>query len=139
MKRIFTTLLMAVGITGPLVSHLFAQRQAAVADIPFAFVVSHHTMPAGTYNVTRLTEIAPVFGLRDGHGSSIIANFSSNEPGKPTQPSLTFACSGKECVLAKITPPGSPTAYALSPASVEKNFSHKLGMAALVSVKIPVR
>jgi len=139
MKRIITTFLMAVGITGPFVAHLVAQSNAAEAKIPFAFVVAHQTMPAGTYSVTRISAIAPVFTLRDGHGSSIVASFSRNETGKPAEPSLTFACYGKECVLAKITPPDSETAYSLSPASIEKNLPHKLGMAALVSIKVPFR
>jgi hypothetical protein len=139
MKRIFTTLLVAAGIAGPFVAHLGAAGDTAVADIPFAFTVSHRTMPAGKYIVSRLVPTAPVFGLRDGRGSAVIANFSNNEAGNPAQPSLTFACYGKECVLAKVTPPGSETAYSLSETSLRKNFSHKLGMAALVSVKVPVR
>jgi hypothetical protein len=139
MKRIITTFLMAVGITGPFVAHVIAQSGTAVADIPFAFVVSHKTMPAGKYTVTRVTPIAPVFALRNDSGAAIMASFSDNETGKPANPSLTFSCYGKECVLAKITPPGSETAYSLSPAAVEKSLSHKLGMAALVSIKIPVR
>jgi hypothetical protein len=139
MKRIITTFLMAVGITGPFVAHLVAQSGTAVADIPFAFVVSHQTMPAGKYTVTRVSPAAPIFALQNGQGSSIMASFSDNETGKPANPSLTFSCYGKECVLAKITPPGSEIAYSLSPAAVEKNLPHKLGMAALVSVKIPVR
>ncbi len=139
MKRIITTFLVAVGITGPFVAHLVAQSNSAVADIPFAFVVSHQTMPAGKYTVERISPISPVFALRDGRGSSVMASFSDNETGKPENPSLTFSCYGKECVLAKITPPASETAYSLSPAAVEKSLSHKLGMAALVSIKIPVR
>ena len=139
MKRIITTFLMAVGITGPFVAHVLAQSGTAVADIPFAFIVSHQTMPAGKYTVERISPISPVFALRDGRGSSVMASFSDNETGKPANPSLTFSCYGKECVLAKITPPASETAYSLSPTAVEKSLSHKLGMAALVSVKIPVR
>jgi len=139
MKRIITTFLVAVGITGPFVAHLVAQSGTAVADIPFAFIVSHQTMPAGKYTVERISPISPVFALRDGRGSSVMASFSDNETGKPANPSLTFSCYGKECVLAKITPPASETAYSLSPTAVEKSLSHKLGMAALVSVKIPVR
>ena len=139
MKRIITTFLMAVGITGPFVARLVAQGNPAEAKIPFAFVVSHQTMPAGKYSVSRLSPIAPVFALRDGRGSSIIASFSNNETGKPSEPSLTFACYGQACVLAKITPPGSETAYSLSPATIEKNLPHRLGMAALVSIKVPIR
>jgi hypothetical protein len=137
MKRILVTLLTAVGITGPFVSHLAAQSTAQEAVIPFAFVVSNHTMPAGTYRVSRFNQGA-VFSLR-GPSSSIFAQLPKNEEGKPQNPSLTFACYGKECVLAKITPPDSDTAYALSQSSIEKNLSHSLGMASMVAVKLSPR
>lgn len=138
MKRILITLLTAVGITGPFVTHLVAQSTVQEADVPFAFVVSNHTMPAGKYRVSRTTMNAPVFQLRNAD-SSIFVQLSRNVDGKPDNPSLTFACYGKECVLAQITPAGSPTAYALSQSSIEKNLSHNLGMASMVAIKLTAR
>jgi hypothetical protein len=55
MKRMLTTILMAVGITGPFVTHLAAQRNRTVADIPFAFVADNLTLPAGEYEVSQRT------------------------------------------------------------------------------------
>jgi hypothetical protein len=136
MKRILITLLTAVGITGPFVAHLAAQSNPEVADVPFAFVVSHHTMPAGQYYVSQLTSGSPVFSLRNSERHTTFVQLSSREGGKPANPSLTFACYGKECVLAKITPPGSSTAYALSESSIEKNLSHTMGMASMISVRL---
>jgi hypothetical protein len=138
MKRILVTLLTAVGITGPFVAHLAAQSTAQEAVIPFAFIVSNHTMPAGTYRVSRFNQGAPVFSLR-GPSSSIFVQLPMNEEGKPQNPSLTFACYPKECVLAKITPPDSDTAYALSESSIEKNLSHSLGMASMVAIRLTPR
>jgi hypothetical protein len=138
MKRILITLLTAVGITGPFVAHLAAQGTPLEADIPFAFVVSNHTMPAGKYRVSRTTTAGPVFTLR-GESSAIMVQLPRNEDGKPQNPSLTFACYGKECVLAKITPPDSQTAYALSQNAIEKNLSHRLGMASMISIKLGSR
>jgi hypothetical protein len=139
MKRILVSLLTAVGITAPFVSSLAAQSNPQQADIPFAFLVSKRTMPAGRYRVTRLSPSAPVFALQDGRGSSVIVMLPRNEQGKPEAPSLTFACYGSEHVLAKVTPPDSDTAYALSNSSIEKNLSHKLGIASMVAIKISTR
>jgi hypothetical protein len=138
MKRIFVTLLAAVGLTGSLAVPLTAQSTPAQAKIPFSFVVSNQTLPAGTYAISRVTPVAPVFVLR-GEGSSVVVNFSQNEDGKPQNPSLTFVCYGNECVLDKIAPPDSTTAYSLSPAALEKNLPHKLGMASMISIKMTGR
>jgi hypothetical protein len=139
MKRILKSLLMAVALTGPFVAHLAAQTNTEVADIPFAFVVSQLTLPAGQYVVSQLHAGSPVFLIADGRRHSALVQLGNIGKGAPEKPSLTFACYGKECVLAKVTPPYSGAAYGLSQAAIEKNLSHKLGMAALVSVKIKAR
>jgi hypothetical protein len=137
MKHILTSLLMAVGITaGPFVAHLGAQENRMVAEIPFAFVASSKTLPAGTYNVTEIKGGSPIFQLTDGNRHSIFAQFGRNEAGKPENPSLTFVCYGKECVLAKVTPPNSPSAFGLSEKYIEKQLTHKVGMASMISVKL---
>jgi hypothetical protein len=139
MKRIFATLLMAAGITVPFVAHVAAQEHTGVADIPFAFVVSHNTLPAGHYKVSQSSMGSSVFLLADDQRHTSMVQLGTLVTGAPDKPSITFACYGKECVLAKVTPPGTPNAYALSQSGIEKSLSHKLGMAALVSVKVPVR
>lgn len=139
MKRMLISILMAVGITGPFVAHLAAQNTTAVAEIPFAFVVSQQTMPAGKYDISQMNGARNLFGLRDNHGHAIFVQLGANETGNPQNPSLTFACYGKECVLAKITPPDSLTAYSLSQKSIEKNVPHTLGMASLISIKMTGR
>jgi hypothetical protein len=139
MKRILTTILMAVGITGPFVTHLAAQAHRMVATIPFAFLVDNRTMPAGQYDLSQQNPSTSVFALRDARGQGIFVQMGNREQGKPDNPSLTFACYGKECVLAKITPPDSLTAYSLGSHSIEKNLRHTLGMASMVSVKLAPR
>jgi hypothetical protein len=139
MKRILTTLLMAVGITGPFVAHLAAQDQRMIADVPFAFDVDNRTMSAGQYNLSMLTSGGSVFKLRDSSNHTILVPMGHPEDGNPNKASLTFACYGKECVLAKITPPNGLTAYALSRDSVEKNLHRRLGMASMISVKLTAR
>jgi hypothetical protein len=140
MKRILTTLLMAVGLTGPLVTHLAAQSNTAVAEIPFAFVANQRTYPAGTYRVSEGSDISrSLFKLEDPSRHSAFVMMATREDGNPAKPSLTFACYGNDRVLAKITPPGSSTAYALSRDSIEKNLHHTLGMSSMVSIKLAPR
>jgi hypothetical protein len=142
MKRIFTTILMAIGIAGPFVAHLGAQEHQQVAEIPFAFVVGNRTLPAGTYGVSQtssLTGASSVFTLIDGRRHSILVALNTNLAGHPDKPSVTFACYSNQCVLAKVTPPGSATAYGLSTDSIEKKLSHTLGMASMVSIKLAPR
>jgi hypothetical protein len=139
MKRMLVNILMAVGITGPFVAHLAAQGANAVAEIPFAFVVSGQTMPAGKYTISRMNAAGSTFGLRDNHGHASLVQLGVHETGRPQNPSLTFACYGNDCALAKITPPDSLMAYALPQKSIEKNLPHHLGFAAQVSIKMTAR
>jgi hypothetical protein len=139
MKRIFTTILMAVGITGPFVAHLAAQGNRQVADVPFAFVAGNRTLPAGRYQVSQPQSNSPIFTLTDSRNHPIFVQLGSNSTGHPEKPSLTFACYGKECVLAKVTPPDNPIAYGLSKDSIEKKLTHRLGMASMISIKLAAR
>ena len=139
MKRILLSLLAAVASTGPFVSPVLAQASNQEAVIPFSFVASNRTMPAGKYQISRVSPIAPVFALRDAKGSNIMIHFSSNEEGKPQNPSLTFACYGKECVLTRIASPGSQVAYSIPQSVIEKEMPHKLGIASMIAVKLGAR
>jgi hypothetical protein len=136
MKHISLILLMTVGIAGPFAAQLGAQSNAAATDIPFDFIVSKHTLPAGRYEVQQWPGNASLFALRDHRGHGIFVQLANNERGNSDQPSVTFACYGKDCVLAKITPPHSDTAYGLSRNSIEKNLHHTLGMSSMVSIKL---
>ncbi len=135
MNRLFTTILMAVGITAPFVSHLAAQDRAS-ADIPFAFVAQNRTMPAGHYDVQQLPELSSVFALRAAGGPGILVQLGSQGRSKSENPSLTFACYGNERVLAKITSPDGSTTYSLSRDSIEKQLHHTLGVSSMVSIKL---
>ncbi len=139
MKRILTSILVAAGIGGPFVSHLAAQHYQLVADVPFAFVANGTNLPAGKYAVSRQTASSAVWALRGTLGNGIVAQFGIPQDGSPNNPSLTFACYGKECVLAKINPGDGQSAYGVSSESIEKNLHHKLGMASMLSVKLTAR
>jgi hypothetical protein len=110
-----------------------------VADIPFAFVANQTVMSAGRYTVKRANASGGVFTLYSASGTSVITSAMKPATGSPNKPHLTFACYGKECVLAEIAPEGSEMAYTLAQRSIEKNLHHTLGMAAMVSIKFAAR
>jgi len=139
MKRIFTTILIAAGMAALFATQLAAQDHHATAEIPFAFMAGKATLPAGNYQVSQLSSSSldsPIFVLTDSRRHSFFVPLNANETGKPEKPSLTFACFGKECVLAKITPPGSNIASALNEAYIEKYLHHSVGMASMISIQI---
>jgi hypothetical protein len=140
MKRILTGILMAAGIAGPFVAHVSAQDSRTVADIPFAFVANHTAMSAGRYELKQSGEATGlVFAIRNANGRTVYFMAGRRETGSPDRPHLTFACYGKECVLAKIAPAASTTAYSLNERSLEKNLHHTLSMASMISIKLAPR
>jgi hypothetical protein len=136
MKPIVASLLVAAGIAGPLVSHLAAQTNREVAYVPFAFVAGNQKMPAGRYVVDEAAAGSPLFRLTDDRRHTIFVPFSRAVRGNPERPSLTFACYGKECILAKVTPPVSMSAYELSQQSIDKKISHKVGVVSMIAIRL---
>jgi hypothetical protein len=140
MKRILTRILMAAGIAGPFVAHVAAQDHRMIVNIPFTFIANEMTMPAGQYGLTQSSASGSTFLLRNATtGRAIFVGFGAREVGKPNAASITFACHGKQCVLAKVAPPASLSAYSLGRDSVERNLHHTLGMASLVSITLTAR
>jgi len=134
MKRTLTALMLAFGLGSLFIATpASAQYNPAVADVPFPFVATGKTMPAGKYNVSQLSGNSPLFTLRSENGT-VMTQLGSREQGNPTHPSLTFARAGSDWVLVKITPPDSQAAYSLGHNPVEKN-TH-LRMAAMVSIDL---
>jgi hypothetical protein len=79
------------------------------------------------------------FVLRNVPGRTIFVNMAARQEGKPSKPSLTFACHGKDCVLARIAPPGSLVTYSLGHAAIEGTEHHTLGMASMISIGLAAR
>ena len=139
MKRTLTSILMAAGIAGPFVTHASAQDRRLVADIPFAFIANQTVMSAGRYELKQSDASGSSFAIRNANGQSVFFTAGSREAVSPERPHLTFACDGKECVLATIAPPASAIAYSLTERSLEKNLHHTLGVASMVSIKLAPR
>jgi hypothetical protein len=139
MNRISTKLLTLVGVAVACLAPLTAQSRTELADVPFPFTVGNRIMPAGKYTVNQINLSTPVFQITGSDRHSIMTQLGSLESGKLDRPSLTFVCRGGECVLAKVTPPNSDTAYALSEASILRSFHHKIGVSSMISVKLAPR
>jgi hypothetical protein len=137
MKRILKSLLIAMAVMTPFITPVCAQENSAVADVPFAFIAGRQTMPAGRYVVSEMRLGSSTFSLRNAK-SGVFLQLGSNETGDPAKPSLTFVCYGKDCVLAKVTPPNDSNAHALSQSDIEKYRTHHVGVAAMVRVKLSV-
>ena len=136
MKRILTSILMAAGIAGPFVAHVAAEDDCMIANIPFTFIANETTMPAGRYQLARWGVSGSAFVLQNATGRAIFVPLGIREDRKANQGSITFACHGKRCVLAKIAPPASLTEYSSGRDSAKRNLHDKFGMASMVSIKL---
>ena len=136
MKRIWTRILMAAGTVGPFVAHVAARDHSMIANIPFTFIVNKTVMPAGRYQLTQWDASGSAFELQNATGRTIFVLLGNRGGSKSNKASITFACHGKRCVLAKIAPPDSSTEYLSGRDSVERNLHNAFGMASMISIKL---
>jgi hypothetical protein len=137
MKSQFMQIVLTAGLTVLGSLTLSAQDRSESAKIPFAFHAYQKSFAAGEYRVDQKND-AGMFQLTsrsDGH--SIFLNapqmVETNEVGDPH---LTFACYEGDCVLKEIWLPGSKIGYVRSDSSVDKDLQRKLGVAAMVNVRL---
>jgi hypothetical protein len=138
MKSHFSHVVLIAGLT--LFGSLSLNAQSKVnATVPFSFQADHATWPAGDYSLQKIS-----LG-DDGHfqltdktsGRSVFITAQIPEGKRDySEGHLTFACSNGNCVLSQIAMPESNVAYARSNSAVEKDMQRKLGVAAMVSVKL---
>ena len=135
MKRQFKLFLLMLGlsVSGSLV--LSAQESPAIAKVPFDFRLQGRSMPQGTYTISKL-RLGPPFRVTEENGTSLYFNPYGRETADPDKPVLTFACYGKECVLASLSLPGGEIKYTLNKKQIENNLTRKLGVASMISVRL---
>ena len=139
MTHQLTTTLLTAGLSALLgAAALSAQDRAEVANIPFAFHAQQTALEAGKYRVQEQTS-SGLFQIYAESGHSLFVTTHAVGTSDPNNPKLTFACYGGQCVLAKISMPGSDIAWGQSQSSIEKSLSHKLGVAAMISVPLKGR
>lgn len=139
MKLNMTHMILTAGLSALLgTASLSAQNLREVADIPFAFHTQQQTFPAGTYQVSEQGTNG-IFQLLSPDRKSIFVGAMVPVTANPDKPHLKFACYGGECVLSEISMPGREMAYRASQSQIDKNLSHKLGVAAMISVPLKGR
>ncbi|MBV9502046.1 MAG: hypothetical protein JO138_21960 [Acidobacteriaceae bacterium] len=139
MTRQITNAVLTAGLSALLGSAaLKAQDRAELATVPFAFHAQQTSFEAGKYRVEEGSTNG-VFRIAEQSGRSVYLMAHPVGDANPNEPKLTFACYGGQCVLEKISMPGSNVAWGQSQSSIEKSLSHKLGAAAMISVPLKAR
>jgi hypothetical protein len=138
MKSQFKSLVLAAvvsSLAGSLT--LNAQNERAVAHIPFAFQASHVTLPAGDYNIVE-TGTNGHFRVSDAAGHGVFVVMIPEGNSKPSNPKLTFLCSGEQRILSQLWT-GSGSGYAVTQSSIDKDINRRLGFSAMISVPLTPR
>jgi hypothetical protein len=140
MKRQLTNTLLIAGLSALFgAASLSARDKTEIANVPFGFHAQQTALEAGKYTVQEKGSNG-LFLLRGNDtGRSVFMQMHPDVSADPNNPKLTFACYGDDCVLAKISIEGSDVSYAVSRSTMEKNLSHKLGFAAMISVPLKAR
>jgi len=138
-KNIKTQMMLSAGLSALLgTATLSAQQEAEVAEVPFAFHAQQQTFPAGEYRVSEKNS-SSVFQLTGPEGKSIWVSAPLLETTDPQKPHLTFTRYSGEYVLSAISMPGNDVGHAVSQSAIDKNLTHKIVLAARVSVPLKAR
>ncbi len=139
MKRKMTHMILTAGLSALFgTAILSAQNSREVANIPFTFHAQQQTLAAGTYQIAERGSDG-IFQLSGPDRKSIFVGALVPISANPNKPHLKFACYGHECVLSEISMPGRETAYRVSQSQIDKNLTHKLGIASMISVPLKAR
>jgi hypothetical protein len=138
-RNIKTQVILSAGLSALLgTATLSAQHSTEVADVPFTFHAQQQTFAAGKYQVTERNS-SGIFQLIGPEGKSIFVNAPLPNTTDPQKPHLTFARYSGEYVLSGISMPGKNVGYSVSQSAIDKNLTHKMGLAAMVSVTLKAR
>jgi len=136
MSRQFTNALLTAGLSALLGSAaLSAQDRSEIATVPFTFHAQQTTFEAGKYRVDEQSTTG-LFRIYSESGRSVLLLAHPVAETTSNTPKLVFACYGRQCVLAEIEMPGSNVEWGESQSTIEKELSHKLGAAAMISVAL---
>src|SRR5581483_8254495 len=138
-KNIKTQLILSAGLSALLgTATLNAQQWTAIADVPFTFHTEQQTFPAGKYHIAE-SNSSTIFRLDGPEGRSVFVNAPLPNTTDPQKPHLTFARYGGEYGLSGISMPWKDVGRAVWQSTIDKNLTHKMGLAAMVSVSLKAR
>jgi hypothetical protein len=137
MKSQFMHLVLTAGLTVLGSLTLSAQDQTETAKVPFAFHANENSFAAGEYRVDRIDSqgLFQLTSQNDGRSIFVPAPLSM-ESKAASDPHLTFACYQGDCVLKEIWVGDGKIGYSRSDSAVEKDIQRKLGMAAMIHVRL---
>lgn len=106
MKNLATRMVVVAAVAAVLGVNAAKAGEKVKAEIPFKFRASTTYLPAGQYEITRLSTAS-------GFALMIVTNLQTNERAAVTmrnpvysnsveQPRLIFRCAGNDCALARI-------------------------------------
>jgi hypothetical protein len=134
MRRIFTaivaTAMLALAISTPASAQL--PGTAMRAYVPFDFIVNGKTLPAGTYEVKRITE-APegllIRNVNNKHDHCMFETESVQQYGLPRHDEIIFNRYGDSYFLSEVLSGGMETGRRLAPSHAEKQMRREMEMA----------
>ena len=127
MKRIFTaivaTAFLALAITTPARAQL--PGTAMRAYIPFEFMVNGKTLPAGNYEVKRITDEPEgliIRSLDNKHDHAVFETESTQQNRLPRHDEIIFDRYGESYFLSEVLAGGTETGRKLAPSRAEKQL-----------------
>jgi hypothetical protein len=141
MKRKLMHLILTAGLSTTLASlALNAQSSRETADIPFAFHAQGKVLPAGHYTFAQTNVGSPgIIKVARQSGQSLFVNASVPKDSGSGKPSVGFVCYGNECVLAKVVFQGSDRSLNVPQSAVERELTHKIGIASMIQIPLKSR
>jgi hypothetical protein len=139
--KIIISLSLFVVFTGIAVN---AQNIRVIANIPFDFVVGDVTMPAGDYDVTKLSTDSGLFRVRDPEGKYVAARLVMRVERRkaPAQTMLIFNRyreNGGEVshFLSQVWVEGSATGYEFFKFRVEREAALRAAKRDIITIVVP--
>jgi hypothetical protein len=105
MKTIYVRVLFAFfGLAAFAVATQAQELDQIIVNVPYNFVVSGKTLPAGTYRINRgsdhVTQVLAITGIENSEGVLLVSSEVTST--REDKPSLTFQHIGDQYVLSKI-------------------------------------
>jgi hypothetical protein len=107
-----------------------AQSIQVRADVPFDFSVGSTALPAGTYDVSAISEASHTLLVRarDGSASTIVSSNSATRMNGADKAKLVFHRYGSQYFLSEVWSQGSSLGNQLPKGSREKELAKELAM-----------
>lgn len=109
-----------------------------VADVPFAFTLRDHMLPAGSYTIRRLDSQPGVMEIRDADGERVLLFLtgSAQAAKEPKQSELIFDRFVDQYFLSEIFEGGNGTGAQVPKSRAERSLEKEI---ATVKVSLPAR